>query len=65
MFILFFDNCKVDLILLEEDLIDYVIKYVKFWIYIFGVRGKYKVMLEGYLMYLLMRNIYVDMFINF
>lgn len=40
MFILLLENCKVDLILLEEDLIDYVIKNVRFWIYILGVEGK-------------------------
>lgn len=40
MFILLLENCKVDLILLEEELIDYVIKYVRFWIYILGVKGK-------------------------
>lgn len=40
MFILLIEKCKVDEILLKEDLIDYVIDYVIFWIYILGVKGR-------------------------
>lgn len=65
MFILLLENCKVDFFLLGENLVDYVIKYVMFWIYILGVKGKFKILIEEYLMYLLMKYIYVDMLKSF
>lgn len=55
MFILLLEIIGVSLKLLKEDLIVNVIDYVIFWIYILGVKGIYKIILEEYFMYLLMR----------
>lgn len=65
MFILLLEIIGVNLKLLKEDLIVNVIDYVIFWIYILGVKGKYKIILEEYFMYLLMRKIFVDMYVDF
>lgn len=65
MFILLLEIIGVNLKLLKEDLIVNVIDYVIFWIYILGVKGKYKIKLEEYFMYLLMRKIFVDMYVDF
>lgn len=65
MFILLLEIIGVNLKLLKEDLIVNVIEYVIFWIYILGVKGKYKIILEEYFMYLLMRKIFVDMYVDF
>lgn len=42
-----------------------MVKYVKYWIFIFGVEGKYKKLFEEYDVYLLMKKIYVDLYKNF
>lgn len=65
MFILLLEIIGVNLKLLKEDLIVNVIDYVIFWIYILGVKGIYKIILEEYFMYLLMRKIFVDMYVDF